>query len=139
MSEDDFCQAIWEGNMERVRKLVMAGANLDTDGIYGLTPMMQAAELESTTIARYLIECGADVNGANSEGDTPLHIAVDISIDGTIQNNGAPGDEPLEMIRVLLECGADTGLTNIKGESALDIAKNYGSERVAEALKHHRS
>ena len=67
---------------------------------------MQAAEMEHIAIARLLMDRGADPNHPGYRGYTPLHIAVDISIDGTVQNGGHPGDEPTEMIELLLERGA---------------------------------
>ena len=80
------------------------------------------------------INSGAKINSFDEEGDTPLHIMVDNSIDGTIQAGGKPGDEPLEFIEILLKAGADIHLQNKKGASALDWAKDYKAEKIVTYL-----
>ena len=60
------------------------------------------------SVARVLIEFGANVNQANSSGQTPLILA-------------AVGGHA-ELARVLLEAGADLGVANPHGQTALDIA-----------------
>ena len=60
---------------------------------------------------------------------------MDVSIDGTIQSDGVPGDEPLAMIQLLIDYGADKSLKNDKGESALNWAEKYNSKNVLEVLR----
>lgn len=139
IENDSLCHAIWEEDFNKVSSLVESGTDLNRQGRNGYTPLMQAAEMENVQIAKLLIEHGSDINSAGHEGATPLHIAVDISIDGTIQNGGSPGEEPLEMIRFLLKNGADTRLTDSKGKSALNWAEDYKSQKVIKALQNERS
>lgn len=85
------------------------------------------------------LRSGAKANCFDDEGDTPLHIMVDSSIDGTIQSGGSPGDEPLEFIEVLLRHGADIHLKNKKGASALDWAKKYRAGKVVSYITNFNS
>jgi hypothetical protein len=55
---------------------------------------MQAVEMENPAITQLLLHRGADVDRLGDHGYTPLHIAVDSSIDGTIQTGGHAGEEP---------------------------------------------
>jgi ankyrin repeat protein len=139
MEESSLNHAIWEGDFDKVRAIVENGVDLDVLGSNGHTPLMQSAEMEDLEITKYLIQAGAKINFPGHEGATPLHIAVDISIDGIIQNGGSPGDEPLEMINFLLSKGADKDLKNSKGESALNWAESYSSNKVVSALNHGHS
>ena len=139
IEERSLCHAIWEEDFDKVRLLVDYGADLNRQGSNGYTPLMQAAEMENIEIAQFLIEHGANINSTGHEGATPLHIAVDISIDGTIQSGGSPGEEPLEMIHFLLKNGADKHLADSKGKSALNWAEDYKSQKVIVAMQNEHS
>ncbi len=86
------------------------------------TPLMIAVEMENISIARRLIEAGADVNAHNEPriGDTALHTAA---------ANGT-----LEMVTLLLRAGADptikgwmwiTPLHNARGRKRGDGPRIY--------------
>lgn len=63
-------------------------------------------------VARLLLDCGADINTQNDEGQTPLHTAT--------------GMERIEVIRVLLERGADVGAEDKRGRTPFALAKKGG-------------
>lgn len=69
-------------------------------------------------IIRVLVEAGHDVSVTDSDGDTPLHMAV-------------WGDGPsVSAIRTLLELGADPAARNKEGKTPLDMYdKTYGDTR----------
>lgn len=58
-----------------------------------------------------MLQNGAEINFKSFEEWTPLHVAVDISIDGTIHAGGSLGEEPTELIKYLLDNGVKTPWT----------------------------
>jgi ankyrin repeat protein len=133
--QDKLIHAIWSEKIVDVEVLLNSGADVNAAGPQGRTPLMQAAEMENLSIARLLLDRGADVNRAGYRGYTPLHIAVDISIDGTIQKGGHPGDEPTEMIDLLIKRGASISAEDDEGKTPLGWAVAYGSKRIGGLLK----
>ena len=133
--QDQLIDAIWREKRRKVESLLSSGADVNSAGSKGWTPLMQAVEMENPAITRLLLDRGADVNRPGGHGYTPLHIAVDISIDGTIQTGGHPGEEPIEIIEMLLLRGASPFTRDAQGETALDWALNYKSQKVADILR----
>ena len=121
----DLSNAAFDGDLQTVERLLDEGADIEAIGKVW-NPLHAAIENERTEIVELLLRRGASVE-ATIRGMTPLEHAVDISIDGTIQSGGQPGDEPLEIIQLLLGYGAHR-------EPALALAKSFRSERVADVL-----
>ncbi len=87
--------AIFGGHESTARLLIERGADLEavsTAEIAQVRPLGTAAFVRSVPLGRILLEAGADPNGANPQGGTPL---------GTAQANG---DE--EFAALLREFGA---------------------------------
>jgi uncharacterized protein len=65
------------GDLDQVREIVEAHPEAvnETDE-YGFTPLHGLAGEEHVEIAQFLIDRGAEVNAANDEGITPLHLAT---------------------------------------------------------------
>ena len=76
-------------------------------------PVHTAIEHGRIDAVRELMRCGADVDAASESGMTPLHLAVDIGLDGDDEMS-------LEAVQLLLEFGADPGKVDHEGRSALD-------------------
>ena len=72
-----------------------------------MTLLMHASERNQGRMARFLIEVGADVNAASTNGNTPLHLAA--------------AKTGLEMVAILLSVGADPMRVTEKGFSALHV------------------
>src|SRR5689334_3376711 len=74
--EEAIFSEIDAGNVEAVSRLLASGVNINIRNNKGLTPLMAAAFVGSTPIARLLITRGADVRARYQSGDTALHVAV---------------------------------------------------------------
>ena len=89
-----------------VRRLNTEGIDVDTRSRTLLTPLMLAAGGRHAT-TKALLECGADPNLQDSDGETALFISVE------------RGHEAIALL--LLEHGARTDLENVEGETIWDI------------------
>ena len=83
-------KAVEEGNLESIRALIEAGADVHAKDEDGQTPLHQRGNAEAV---RVLIAAGADVHAKDNEGRTPL--------------NQEDWLNCAETIRVLIEAGAD--------------------------------
>ena len=102
--------ALWEacsaGDLEEVRRLVEAGANVNSPGKYQVTPLIAACE--HLEVLRYLLAQGADVNYTGFGEGSALMLAV------------YNGDLP--QVELYLEHGADPNLAMpTGGETALHM------------------
>lgn len=110
------------GNLELVRMLVEAGADIEAADANGITPlidaiinysvvsMKRAPQSDHFRIAHYLVEAGANVNAQDWYGQTPLWVAVDIrnmEMRVTDTENYVDRDAAFALIELLLAKGAD--------------------------------
>ena len=101
-------QAIHEAsNIEIIRLLVKAGADVNLIAGDGRFPLLAAAEAGDGLLARRLIELGAQVDNT-STGETALHIAVQ--------------EDQVDVMRLLLEYGADPNALDVDDSPPLDRA-----------------
>ena len=128
--QEEFCDALYGGDIGHIEALVQAGADVNQYGARGHTPLMFAAEWGRVDIARLLLDSGADVNRSDAIGDTPLQYAVDRSLAEAV-----PGDEPSELIMLFLERGASVSAVDYLGETALDLAARYGPNKIVDLLR----
>jgi uncharacterized protein len=95
-------------DLESVRILLAAGADVNQVTNYGWSPLLVATQNRYYQLASYLLDHGADPNIANKGAWSPLYLAVD-------NRNIEGGDYPvrkadmdtLEYIRKLIDKGAD--------------------------------
>ena len=110
-----------------VQLLIEAKANANRLSREGRGPMYIAAEKDSASILRMLVEkCDIDVNApATNEVDkgSPLHVAA-------MFDNASS-------VSVLLQMGADMYIKDALGRTAVDIAKNAFSRKAYDVLKNH--
>ena len=116
-----------QGDLETVKVLVAAGADVNQVTRYGWSPLLTAIQNRNYQIGKFLLEHGADPNRANKGGWTPLYIATDNrNIEGGDYPVRAPDMDHLEFIKLLLEkgadvnsrlCGTQSTATQCKGDS----------------------
>ena len=96
-----------EGDLQSVKFLLDAGADVNQVTEYGWTPLLTATNNRHYKLAMFLIERGADVNRANKGGWTPLYLATDNrNIEGGDFPVPKPDMDHLEYIKFLLDRGA---------------------------------
>ena len=90
------------------------------DTVEGVRLLCEAAQRGDIETVRALLEAGADANGADIYGETPLHWAA-----SRVQEAVA---------RMLLKAGADVNAVDSDGRIPLHIAAMYGHEVVVRIL-----
>ena len=119
-SQITLSDAIEADELSQVNRLIDEGVDLEGPLVLGMTPLMRAANRNSTAIAKALVEAGADTDAAGSGGLTPLHIAARA--------------DAAETLSYLLGAGADPELRSASGMNALDHASASGAVEVLEDL-----
>ncbi len=95
-------------DLESVKVLLAAGADINQTSGYGWSPLLVATQNRYYKLGAYLLDHGADPNLANKGGWVPLYLATD---NRNIENGDYPvrkGDmDHLEFITLLLDKGAN--------------------------------
>jgi ankyrin len=95
-------------DIESVKVLLAAGADVNEVSGYGWSPLLVATQNRYYKLGAYLLERGADPNLAHKGGWVPLYLATD---NRNIENGDYPvrkGDmDHLDFIKLLLDKGAD--------------------------------
>lgn len=94
------------GQIEVLKALIEAGADVNSRNNEGSTSLITAAVFNQIGVSKVLIEAGADVNAINNEGSTPLITAAFLC--------------RTEIVEALLNNGADKNARNNTGRTALD-------------------
>ena len=150
-----------ENCIEILRLLLTHGAQVNTQGKFGITALILASETGNTEAVKLLIEYGAEVNMCNpydppltaaiKRGHTEiLHLLLDHGADVNLQgNNGvtalivacSAGNSEVhaEIVELLLNCGADVILPVLRTDpsiqsSALSLACFHGHTKVVKTL-----
>jgi len=113
--------AALKGYQSIVRILLSAGANPNPpEG--DVTPLINAAHVNSLPIVTMLLEARANVNAKTSNGVTALMAASSLA------------DADLALIKALITAGADVNAKTEKGTTALIEAARYGNEATCKTL-----
>ena len=146
-------QAVTDGDIVQVKKLISSGIYVNALNIAGNTPLHLAAQNGYNNIIEFLIASGADINIKNMSGRTPLHyssqrghyetsellITKGAIIDVRNSSDGTPlhyacnaGHE--DMVELLLAHGADINEQGQSGVTPLHGAVINGNKNIVELL-----
>lgn len=126
------CDVAAEGDLRRVRKMLLAGVSPDSFDEEGTTALMASAFAAQTPVVRALLEAGADPNVQDISGLTALMNAV--IANGEMDLDGAFGVFT-EIVEALLEAGAEPDIEDEDGMTALDHAAAYDLHEMALLLE----
>ncbi len=110
-----------EGDLEKVKRFIEEGADVNAKDKGGKTPLFSAVLADSNDVAKFLIAKGADVNSKDKRGATPIN--------RTIRYHGRN-----DMVELLISSGADVNTKNNNDETPLHRACFFGLKDVAELL-----
>ena len=101
--------------------------------VWHKTPVLKSANLRGVCklpcveTMKLILYAGCDVNSVNTQGNTPLHLAVTF----------IPGPEQVdilkEMLELLLDLGADTKLVNKNGQTVMDCCETDEARGILSA------
>ncbi|HUW83232.1 MAG TPA: ankyrin repeat domain-containing protein [Phycisphaerae bacterium] len=121
---DDLPVAAYRGDLNRVRSLLSAGADVNAKATAGVTALWQAAANGHTEIVKALLESKANVNvQRKTDSSTPLFVAA-------VYGHA-------DIVKVLLEAAADVNAkVHAAGEdhTPLSIATQRGHTEVIKLL-----
>ena len=109
---DSLIIAVNKNNIEKVKKLILQGADINGKDSDGLSILFIAARQRSNDIIELLLNKGVDINQLDSNGDTLLH--------WTVSNDDLRG---IKRAKLLVNLGINNNIRNKDGETAIDIAK----------------
>jgi ankyrin repeat protein len=104
--------------------LLLFGADPNQKTSSGRRLLHEAVPIRNIEAMRVLLRAGADVNGRDAEGKTPLIFAADYSY------------ENLPVVKVLVEAGAEINARDSDGGTALLYAIGYPEKIDAYLLEH---
>lgn len=113
--------AAQSGNLEDVKLLVEAGANVHTRTSIGVNAMAMAAMLGHADVVAYLIDKGSDVNERFGNDVTPLEAAATAG--------------RIEVVKTLLAKNADVNAADKNGMTPYRAALATNHPEIAELLK----
>ena len=137
-------EAAGNNSLEVGRVLVESHADLNVTDTYNRTPLYHATLTNNIDFVKYLLQ-GADINIADKDGKSPLHVAGLYGYDSVVDvllSHGAQMDRKTSMgetalhfassrgnhstIRLLCEKGADANSTTADGSTSLSLAARFG-------------
>lgn len=134
MVQSTLNQAIADNNIERVKELLAAGAELEPECEPNsiCKPLAFAAARGRLEIVKLLLEAGADPNGKNAYGDTAFMVA-----ENAIATDKSSDADVRKVRRYLLENGTNPNQPNDFGISPLIGMCGSGEKELVQlALKH---
>ena len=147
-----------QGNLDIVKELITAGANVNLATEGGLTPLHCAVNKDFHEVAKYLIKKGANVNAVTAKGSTSLHWAsynknyalckLLIQAGAIVNAKAMNGFTPLhwaaytdagDLVTLLIANGADLTLTDNNNQTARAVAEERNAKSALEAMKPRKS
>jgi ankyrin repeat protein len=118
-------EAIQNGNLEAVKKLIEEGINVNLIR-EGVTPLMIASSKGYTEIAETILQAGTNINEKSDDGWTALHKAVF-------------DQEKTAIVDLLMQSGIDVDAKNKLGKTALNLAEEKGHREIARVIKKYQA
>ncbi len=115
--------AVTFGYTDVVRALIQAGANADIAESTGISLLHWAVITGRPAVIADLVKAGAEINGADDFGFTPLMYAATIDFGNA------------ESVKELLKTGADRSVRNYDGRTALQQARRFKHAHLEAPLK----
>lgn len=112
-----------DGDLEMVRALVQAGADVNFADEYGITALMNSVSGGHVELVKYLLDAGADARARDAEGYTALLHTV--ASHGNIAGDPEVSPDYWEIMRVLVAAGCDVNGSSNDGETPLSRARAY--------------
>ena len=139
------------GTVNEMKEAIKEGSDINIkDEDEGIVPLMGAIAYDNESIAKLLLENGADASIQDNDGNNALYYAIEyVMIDiakiilkkfpKTLHVQNKYGDTilwkalmkaeiPLDFIKILLDKGADK-------ESAIDLVKSYDIKEINDLFK----
>ena len=113
--------AQWNWEAEVIKRLLRAGADVNAQDIWQVTPLHKAVGNHESAIVETLLEWNANVKAVDSRGWTPLHHAASLG-------------SKLDVVKMLLRYEANKEATTNDGETPCQIAQN--AQAPEEVIKH---
>lgn len=118
---DEQYEDIW---LSKVQEYISSGGDIDEKlKNNGWSLLHVAAENCCPKVVDKLVTSGANINLQDSQGWTPLMLALDSDMQDSIQNSKPVA---LKTTEVLLKHGADKTITSNDGTSFINLAQEYG-------------
>lgn len=113
--------AITNNNLASVQHWIQQGADIESSGFAGYTPLMRAAIIKNATdIIQFLLSKGANIHAKNRSGETALSNAA------TYGN--------IDAVKLLLDSGANIEAATRSGYTALTLAIQYKKTDILRLL-----
>lgn len=146
-------QSIIDNDLDRLRKLIKKGADINFRGDLLFPPLHYALSKDRQHMALLLMHEGADINLQDASGKTPLHIAVEQAQETLVltllklqanpniaDNHGKTALHYLstakpEIINMLAQHGADLNAADALGQTPLHVFVER--EKIVECLLRH--
>ena len=116
-------QAIFDGDIEKVKSLLSSGVDINSLNRENWTPLHTAINQKNIEIVQLLLDRDANLNLISSQGETPLHFAV------------KSGQK--DIVELLIAKGADVNIVSMMGENALSLSRKGGYTEITELLLKH--
>lgn len=100
----------------------------DTNGFYGLTPLVLAVANDKRDVVKYLLQKGATISSMQVTSSTGQNYKIYSSLSCAIRNNNLP------MVEFLIENGADINLPDHDSYSPLLLAIENNFQEIAKYL-----